>query len=153
MSELNLDKSLCFLNKPLVSIRPALETPCRDRFPRRSAHLQSHPKQKRDKHECLSLRKSREPNARLKTLRLCCGRRLCCFFTRGTLDTRGLALQIAQVIKPRAPHATLADHVNRSDRRRVQRENTLHADAEAHAPHRECRAARPALLRYDHTLK
>src|SRR5450432_2668850 len=57
-----------------------------------------------------------------------------CFLTVSPLDTRSLALQIAQIIQPRTPHFTLAHHHDRADRRRVQRENALDAHAKAHAP-------------------
>src|ERR1700693_6469838 len=75
------------------------------------------------------------------------------FFTSRTLDARSLALQFAQIIKPRTPHFTASDHVNRAEGRGMQRENSLNPPAKANAPHRERRARRPPLLRNHHALK
>src|SRR5260370_41595989 len=62
------------------------------------------------------------------------------FLASRTLDAGGLALQIAQVIQPRTANFTLADDVNRTDRRRVQRENALDANAKTNPAHRKSRA-------------
>src|SRR5260370_15233393 len=63
------------------------------------------------------------------------GRHSSQFFASRALDTGGLALQIAQVIQPRPANFTLADHFNRADRGRVQRKDTLDADAKTDPAH------------------
>src|SRR5208337_2787295 len=75
------------------------------------------------------------------------------FLAGGALDAGGLAPQVAQIVEAGTAHATLADHVNRSNRGRVQRENALYTGAKTDAAHRERGAAGPAFLRDHHAFK
>src|SRR6476646_3076284 len=68
------------------------------------------------------------------------------FFAGGALDPGSLSAQIAQVVETRAANFALADHFNRANRGRVEREYALDADAEANAAYGECGAGSPALL-------
>src|SRR4051812_564253 len=74
-------------------------------------------------------------------------------FLLGALDTRCLALETAQIIQPRAAHASLLHHFNRADHRRMERENSLHADGEAYAPHGKRGPGQVAALADYHALK
>src|SRR5882762_6693256 len=68
------------------------------------------------------------------------------FLAVRALDAGGLALQIAQVIQSRPANFALANHLNRADRRRMQREDALDTHSKAHAAHCEGGAGSPALL-------
>src|ERR1700736_6281267 len=81
------------------------------------------------------------------------GRHSSHFLASRALDAGGLALQIAQVIQPCPANFTFANHFNRADRGRVQREDALNADAKADSAHRKGRAGRPALLGDHHALE
>src|SRR5712691_1238714 len=75
-----------------------------------------------------------------------CGRRRSHFLAARPLDAGGLALQIAQVIQPRASNFALANDFNRADCWRVQWENAFDADAKADPTHRKGCTGRPALF-------
>src|SRR2546428_14047580 len=75
------------------------------------------------------------------------------FLASRALNAGSLALQIAQVIQPRAAYFTLANDFNRADRGRVQRENAIEADAKADPAHGKCCTGRPALLGDHHALE
>src|SRR5882762_2110489 len=76
----------------------------------------------------------------------CCSGRSRRFLARCSLNAGSLAAKFAQIIQPRAPHFALADHLDRADCRRMQRENSLDAHAKAHTADGKRRAGGPALL-------
>src|SRR5439155_22914247 len=59
-------------------------------------------------------------------------------------DPRRLAREAPQEVQLGAPHPTLAEHLDFRDRRRVQRENPLHADAGGNLANGEGRVDPPA---------
>src|SRR6185369_15540447 len=63
-------------------------------------------------------------------------------------DARGLPAQVAQVVELRSANAAALHDVDVIDDRRVEREDTLDADAEARLAHRD-RLADPAMLARD----
>src|SRR5262249_8593704 len=71
------------------------------------------------------------------------------FFSSGSLDTGGLAFEVAEIIEAGTANFALAGDFDRRDGRRVQREDALDAGAEANAADREGGAGGAALLR-DH---
>src|SRR5260370_4709333 len=75
------------------------------------------------------------------------------FLAVRSLDAGGFALQAAQVIQPCPANFTFADDFNRADRGRVQRANTLNADAKTHPAHHKGVDGRPALLGGHHALE
>src|SRR5258708_1600621 len=75
------------------------------------------------------------------------------FLAVRSLDAGGFALQVAQVIQACPANFTLSDDFNRADRWRVQRKNSLDANAKADPAHRKGCAGRPALLGDHHTLE
>src|SRR5579863_9367307 len=70
----------------------------------------------------------------------------CHFFAGGALDAGSLSTQVAQVVKAGAADFALANHFNRTNRRRMERENALNADAKAHAAHGKRSTRSTALL-------
>ena len=68
------------------------------------------------------------------------------FFAGGALDTSGFSTQVAQVVEAGATDFAFTDHFNRADRRRMERENALDADAKAHATHGKRGTGGTALL-------
>ena len=76
---------------------------------------------------------------------------------RGTysrsLETRGLAFEVAKVIQFRAPDIAGADHVDMVDHTRVHRENTFHALAEADLAHGDAFAHARIVARDDGAFK
>src|ERR1700682_2874125 len=88
------------------------------------------------------------------SLRLCTGSRGSRHFLAvRALDTGSLALQIAQVIQPRSANFALANHLNRADRGRMQREDALDTHPKTDAPHCKGGAGSPALLRNHYTFE
>src|ERR1700735_3572176 len=69
------------------------------------------------------------------------------------LDSRSLALAPAQVIQLCASHSALPHHFDRADHRRVHRKNPLHANPEAHAPHRKALAQQFPAPAHHHAFK
>src|SRR5579864_2422116 len=69
------------------------------------------------------------------------------------LDAGRLAAQRAQVVELGAPHLAAPDHLDAAERRRVQREDALDADAARDLPHGEGLASAAAAPADDHALE
>src|ERR1700687_622513 len=81
---------------------------------------------------------SSKPNFRKFFLRFFSHRRgFLCFDALHALQSRGLALEPAQIIQLGAADAALTQHLNRTDRWRIHGEDALDADSEAYPAHRE----------------
>src|SRR6195256_6339447 len=78
---------------------------------------------------------------------LFCGRCHRNLNTFHSLQARGFAFEPAQVIQLRAAHTALAQYLDRTDRRRIRREDAFDADAETYPAYCEtCSGGLPALL-------
>src|SRR5215213_11143465 len=79
--------------------------------------------------------------------------RLCLVARVLFLNSCSFPAELAKVVKFRTPHLTSAHNIDVIDNGRVQRENSLDADAETDLPHRD-RFARPAMFAsYNYTLE
>jgi hypothetical protein len=71
----------------------------------------------------------------------------------GAFDARGFALEVAQVVELGAAHIALLQDFDGADRGRIDRENALDADAEAHPADRKRRAVLLAALANHNALE